>query len=75
MGEYDLDWFRGVVKCVCGISFLIVATYVFMTAVSYEFNSPIARGIAGAFLSSGVVSGWVLVMIDFVFMVRGNQDD
>ena len=71
MSEYDLGWSREVLKYVCGISFLIVATYVLMTVFSYGFNEI----IAGAFLISGVVSGWLIVVVDIVRMHRGNEDD
>ena len=75
MSEYDLDWVREVVKYVCGISFLIAATCITVVVFFDVFNSPIADTITGASLVSGVISGWVLVIIDFLFIVRGNEDD
>ena len=75
MSEYNIEWSREVLKYVCGISFLIVATCIFIVAISYEFNSPVVDGIAGGFLTSGVISGWMIVIIDFLRMDRGNEDD
>ena len=72
MSEYDLNWWREVLKYVCGISFLIVATYILF--VSCGFDSPVLEDITDGFFLSGVISGWGLVIIDFVFMVRGNDD-
>ena len=71
MSEYDLDRVRDVLKCVCGISFLIVATYVLMTVFSRGFNEIVAT----AFLIAGVISGWMLVIVDTILMIRGNDDE
>lgn len=71
MSEYDLDWARDVLIYVCGISFLIVATYVLVTVFSYRFNEI----VAGAFLITGVVSGWMLVIVDTILEIRGNDDE
>ena len=73
MSEYDLEWFRGTIKAICGFSFLIVATCVFVIR-PYESSSPVLDTILRSFLSSGVISGWTLVIIDTVLMVRGNED-
>ena len=74
MGEYDFKWFREVVHCVCGISFLIVATCIFIVSFS-DFSSLTIYVPLGAFFLSGVLSGWILVIIDFLLMIRGNEDD
>ena len=75
MSEYNIEWSREVLKYVCGISFLIVATCVALVMFSYELSSPVVDTIFGAFLLSGVISGWLIVIVDTVLMLRGNEDD
>ena len=75
MSDYDLEWLREVLTHVCGISFLIVATYIMVATFSAYLISSVMDTIAAAFLVSGVIAGWMLVIIDCVSMHRGNEDD
>ena len=65
MSEYDVKWSREVLKYVCNLSFLIVATYIAVMVFSDNVNSSVMDTIGAAFLVSGVVAGWILVIIDF----------
>ena len=79
MSEYDLGLYREMFKYVCGISFLIVATclciVVFFNIFPFSIIETILDILSAAFLVSGVVSGWIIVIIDFIFMTRGIEDD
>ena len=75
MSEYDVKWLRGVLKYVCNISFLIVVTGIAVVVFFDDVNSSVIDTIMAVFLVSGVIAGWILVTIDFLFVSRGNQDD
>ena len=73
MSKYDLDYYREMLKYVSGISFLMIATS-FALFFFGDFRSVIIDSTLKIFILPCVFAGWLIVVIDIVFMLRGNDD-